>query len=89
MTLDISTHWDIQGEIVAVVITPTTWDINGKYILKNVKTENYAQNNVRFSKALRAEGIPVSSFVPPKAGGNYVIAQDGCYAQRAGKNKNK
>lgn len=79
MTLDISTHWDIQGEIVAVVTTPTTWDINGKYILKNVKTENYAQKNVRFSKALRAEGIPVSSFVPPKADGNYVITQDGCY----------
>lgn len=79
MTLDISTYWDIQEEPVAVVTTPTTWDMNGKYILKNVKTENYAQNNVRFSNALRAEGIPVSSFVSPKTGGDYVITQDGCY----------
>lgn len=79
MVLDISTYWDIQGELVAMVTTPTTWDINGKYILKNVKTENYAQNNVRFSKALRAEGIPVSSYIPLKAGDDYVITQDGCY----------
>jgi Ser/Thr protein kinase RdoA (MazF antagonist) len=79
MTLDISTYWDIEGEPVAVVTTPTTWDINGKYILKNVKTENYAQNNVRFSTALRAEGIPVSSFIPLKAGGDYIIMQGGCY----------
>jgi Ser/Thr protein kinase RdoA (MazF antagonist) len=77
MALDISIYWEIEGE--PVVVTPTTWDIDGKYILKNVKTENYAQNNVRFSTALREEGIPVSRFIPAKAGGDYVVTQDGCY----------
>ncbi len=77
MPLDIRTYWNIQGEPVAT--TPTTWEIAGKYILKLVKADVNAQRNVRFSSALRAEGVPVSRILLLKDGRNYLTAQEGCY----------
>uniref|UniRef100_UPI0006D25324 hypothetical protein n=1 Tax=Clostridium sp. NkU-1 TaxID=1095009 RepID=UPI0006D25324 len=47
MPLDIKAYWGIKGEPAAT--TPTTWDVAGKYILKLVKADSYAQSNVRTS----------------------------------------
>ena len=77
MLLDIKTYWGIQGEPVAT--TPTTWDVAGKYILKLVKADDYAQSNVRLSAALRADGVPVSHILPLKDGGEFMVSQEGCY----------
>lgn len=77
MPLDIKTYWGIEGEPVAT--TPTTWAVGEKYILKLVKADNNAQNNVRLSVALRAEGVPVPHILTLKDGRDYVAAQEGCY----------
>ena len=77
MPLDIKTYWGIEGEPVAT--TPTTWEVGEKYILKLVKTDNNAQNNVRLSAALRAEGVPVPLILLLKDGRDYAVAQEGCY----------
>ena len=77
MPLDIKTYWGIEGEPVAA--TPTTWEVGEKYILKRVKTDNNAQNNVKLSVALRAEGVPVPHILMLKDGRDYAVAQDGCY----------
>lgn len=80
LNLNINTHWGIQGAPVA--ITPTTWEIAEKYILKLVKTEEMVQSNIRLSAVLRAEGIPASHILPLKHGGNYAAAQEGYYFLR-------
>jgi len=77
MLLDIKAYWGIKGEPAAT--TPTTWDVAGKYILKLVKADRYAQSNVRLSEALRADGVPVSYILLTKDGRDYVVAQEGCY----------
>ncbi len=77
MTIDIKTYWGIQGEPVAT--TPTTWEVEGKYVLKLVKSDDSAQNNVKLSAALRADGVPVSHILLTKAGRDYAVTQEGCY----------
>ena len=77
MLFDIDAYWGIQGEPAAT--TPTTWEVAGKYILKQVKTESNAQNNVRLSAALHAEGVPVSHILRTKDGRDYLATQEGCY----------
>ena len=77
MTIDIKTYWGIQGEPVAT--TPTTWEVGGKYVLKQVKSDGSAQNNVKLSTALRANGVPVSHILLTKDGRDYAVTQEGCY----------
>lgn len=57
MLSDIELIWDVKGEPAAA--TETTWEIAGEYILKRVKTERHARNNIRLSSALRKEMVPV------------------------------
>jgi Ser/Thr protein kinase RdoA (MazF antagonist) len=77
MPLDIKAYWGIEGEPVAT--TPTTWEVGEKYILKLVKTDNNARNNVRLSAALSKEGVPVPHILPLKDGRDFAVAQEGCY----------
>ena len=77
MPLDIKTYWDIKGEPVAT--TPTTWEVEEKYILKLAKADDNVQSNIRLSAALRADGVPVPHILPTKDGRDYVATQEGCY----------
>jgi hypothetical protein len=80
MLLDIKAYWGIKGEPAAT--TPTTWDVAGKYILKLVKADSYAQSNVRLSEALRADGVPVSHILLTKAGRAYAAFTPGCRSSK-------
>lgn len=77
MLTELVKNWPVTGELS--VLTPTTWDIAGKYILKRVGTEAGARNNVRFSNVLRAHDVPVSQLLPTRDGGEYIATPEGCY----------
>lgn len=77
MPLDIKEYWGIEGDLVST--TPTTWEVGGSYILKLVKSDSNAQNNMKMSVALRAEGVPVPHIVKLKDGRDYAVLQEGCY----------
>lgn len=77
MLSEVIKYWGIAEE--PAVATPTTWEAAGKYILKQVKHEKAAQNNIRLFTALRTEGIPVPHIYPTRDGRNYLVIPGGCY----------
>ena len=77
MLPDIESIWGVRDEPAAA--TSTTWEVSAEYILKRLKTERNARNNVRLSAALRREGVPVSDIIPTQDGRDYIVTPGGCY----------
>lgn len=77
MTADIIVNWGIKGALVST--TPTTWEVEEKYILKLVDSQKSVLSNIKLTEALRAQGVPVPHILKAKDGRDFIMKKDGCY----------
>lgn len=76
-------HWGLVGASVIPIANndhnPTsTWDINGKFVLKRNHSTDELMRNHQMSELLAAQGIPIATYVPTKAG--QITSPDGLYS---------
>ena len=48
--------------------TESTWDVDGKFVLKHYRTTEDLSRSIEFSKLLTSCGIPVITFIPMNNG---------------------
>jgi Ser/Thr protein kinase RdoA (MazF antagonist) len=73
------THWNLS-DVIATPIeshSQTTWDVDGKYVLKCFRNSDDFSRGTQFSELLIPFKIPVAAFVPTKNG--QLTSPDGLY----------
>jgi Ser/Thr protein kinase RdoA (MazF antagonist) len=77
--LEILKSWGLGNATVTPMEqrSESTWDIDGKFVLKRFRTTEDLSRSMEFSKRLTSHGIPVITFVP--AGNGQLTSPDGLY----------
>lgn len=78
---NILNKWGLFDLSVELIESPSksTWDVNGKYILKRISDVEHLKKSLQLSILLSTEGIPVAAYIPTPDGQITVINEGSQY----------